>query len=212
MAFSIFVDLIDEILLDICFDIHKKAKLGLLCPSCDVLNTDPHYDVFGQKISSLKASSETIECPNCANLVVSSRFAPHLEKCFGLGRRSRPPKRYYDTEWVGTTNSSSGLVGGYSSVSPSVLLSENNSVSEIPKTELMETVGFSDTSAVIGTVTKSLSDDESDNEDKDSTYQEKVIAKRQRIQNSSKKRFINTKIKKDNSKKYNYGMHKYSQS
>ena len=42
-------------------------------------------DVFGQQ--PLKKSVECA-CPNCDRVIVVSRFAPHLEKCMGMGRNS----------------------------------------------------------------------------------------------------------------------------
>ena len=50
-------------------------------------------DVFGQPISTssgppaLKKQPECI-CPNCQRNLAASRFAPHLEKCMGMGRNS----------------------------------------------------------------------------------------------------------------------------
>merc|ERR1739844_481856 len=50
-------------------------------------------DVFGQVITTqfgvppLKKQPECT-CPNCQRNMVASRFAPHLEKCMGMGRNS----------------------------------------------------------------------------------------------------------------------------
>ncbi|XP_063592570.1 ataxin-7-like protein 3 [Penaeus indicus] len=42
-------------------------------------------DVFGQ--APIKKQHECI-CPNCSRNLAASRFAPHLEKCMGMGRNS----------------------------------------------------------------------------------------------------------------------------
>ena len=42
-------------------------------------------DVFGQ--GPLKKQVECV-CPNCQRNLAANRFAPHLEKCMGMGRNS----------------------------------------------------------------------------------------------------------------------------
>ena len=42
-------------------------------------------DVFGQM--PLKKQIECV-CPNCQRNLAANRFAPHLEKCMGMGRNS----------------------------------------------------------------------------------------------------------------------------
>jgi SAGA-associated factor 11 len=42
-------------------------------------------DVFGQPPT--KKQFECV-CPNCQRNMAASRFAPHLEKCMGMGRNS----------------------------------------------------------------------------------------------------------------------------
>ncbi len=51
-------------------------------------------DIYGQKIDNHDANGELVECPVCKKSVAASRFAPHLEKCIGMGRSARP-KRYF---------------------------------------------------------------------------------------------------------------------
>ena len=41
-------------------------------------------DVFGQIPDA--PSMDSFECLHCGRTVVASRFAPHLERCMGLGR------------------------------------------------------------------------------------------------------------------------------
>ena len=46
-------------------------------------------DIYGQKIDNHDANGELVECPVCKKSVAASRFAPHLEKCLGIGRTGR---------------------------------------------------------------------------------------------------------------------------
>ena len=48
----------------------------------------PGYDVFGQPIVSKTKINYECECPKCKRTIVAARFAPHLEKCMGMGRNS----------------------------------------------------------------------------------------------------------------------------
>ena len=41
----------------------------------------------------------TVECPCCKKVLAATRFAPHLEKCMGMGRQSAR-KRYKKTMHV----------------------------------------------------------------------------------------------------------------
>lgn len=50
----------------------------------------PDVDVFGS--SNVKKAIDCT-CPNCDRLVAASRFAPHLEKCMGMGRATRVASR-----------------------------------------------------------------------------------------------------------------------
>ncbi|ELU14037.1 hypothetical protein CAPTEDRAFT_154471 [Capitella teleta] len=86
-------ELIDEVSLGLCFEVHRSAKIGLLFLD----DTDPDsqkdyqiideqgVDVFGQV--PLRKQYECI-CPNCQRNLAAARFAPHLEKCMGMGRNS----------------------------------------------------------------------------------------------------------------------------
>jgi SAGA-associated factor 11 len=44
-------------------------------------------DIFGQTALQMKKQYECI-CPNCQRSLAAQRFAPHLEKCMGMGRNS----------------------------------------------------------------------------------------------------------------------------
>lgn len=52
-------------------------------------------DIFGQVYNQWK--NKECECPNCKRLIAASRFAPHLEKCLGMGRNS---SRIANRRWV----------------------------------------------------------------------------------------------------------------
>ncbi|KAF5903787.1 nucleolar transcription factor 1, partial [Clarias magur] len=46
----------------------------------------PGLDIFGQVYNQWK--NKECVCPNCNRSIAASRFAPHLEKCLGMGRNS----------------------------------------------------------------------------------------------------------------------------
>ena len=59
----------------------------------EIVNS-PGLDIFGQP-PSIKKQYECV-CPNCQRTLAASRFAPHLEKCMGMGRiSSRIASRRY---------------------------------------------------------------------------------------------------------------------
>ena len=58
------------------------------CPPLEVID-QPGCDVFGNTIQMLRKPVECV-CPSCNRTLGASKFAPHLEKCLGMGRgRSR---------------------------------------------------------------------------------------------------------------------------
>ncbi|XP_064644609.1 ataxin-7-like protein 3 isoform X2 [Lineus longissimus] len=90
---EVMYDLIDEMTLGVCFETHRSAKIGTLF----LADLDPEsniafktvdekgLDVFGQV--PMKKQLECV-CPSCSRNLAASRFAPHLEKCMGMGRNS----------------------------------------------------------------------------------------------------------------------------
>lgn len=44
-------------------------------------------DIFGNDPQSLKKNVDCT-CPNCGRTLGAQKFAPHLEKCMGMGRNS----------------------------------------------------------------------------------------------------------------------------
>jgi len=91
LVMSIYLELVDDLCLETCFEMHRKLKLGLLCLNCDSVYSDvitrPNCDIFGQTINEIQ-NTESFECVNCKRMVMASRYAPHLEKCMGFGRNS----------------------------------------------------------------------------------------------------------------------------
>ena len=57
-----------------------------LCYKCAEIVDQPGVDVFGQVYNQWK--NKECVCPNCSRSIAASRFAPHLEKCLGMGRNS----------------------------------------------------------------------------------------------------------------------------
>lgn len=87
-------ELIDEAIVSVCLDIHRSVKQGVysvleqsdekIMKQFEVVDRDG-LDVFGQ--GPLKKQVECI-CPSCQRNMAANRFAPHLEKCLGMGRNS----------------------------------------------------------------------------------------------------------------------------
>lgn len=111
---QIFDECLDEIVLGVAFEVHRSVKTGLFAvlepdspkkgvaggggtsasgTPMDTTGAPLGVDVFGQVISTmigvpaLKKQPECT-CPNCQRNLAASRFAPHLEKCMGMGRNS----------------------------------------------------------------------------------------------------------------------------
>eukprot|EP00794_Sanderia_malayensis_P003415 gene3415-3906_t len=86
-------ELIDYVTLGVCFDVHKSIQLGTF--HLEDIDTESQkefeivqqlgVDVFGQP--PMKKSLDC-SCPNCQRCMAANRFAPHLEKCMGMGRNS----------------------------------------------------------------------------------------------------------------------------
>ncbi|XWS53357.1 hypothetical protein CRYUN_Cryun11dG0150500 [Craigia yunnanensis] len=105
--------LLDSIIVDVASECHRIAKLELdrnleeeeeeeeeelrLSAQARATVADPRnngeannkyvVDIFGQTHPSV--ASEIFECVNCGRSVGAGRFAPHLEKCMGKGRKAR---------------------------------------------------------------------------------------------------------------------------
>ncbi|XP_068640441.1 SAGA-associated factor 11-like [Aristolochia californica] len=104
-----FGDLLDSIIVDIASECHRISRLGLdrnleeeeeelkLSAQARVRVADPSsggetnskyvVDIFGQTHPAV--ANEIFECMNCGRSIMAGRFAPHLEKCMGKGRKAR---------------------------------------------------------------------------------------------------------------------------
>ncbi|CAA7398208.1 unnamed protein product [Spirodela intermedia] len=110
-------ELLDSIIVDVASECHRIARLGLdrnleeeeeeLRLSKQARVADPSssgggaatgggggetnskyvVDIFGQTHPAV--ANEIFECMNCSRSVIAGRFAPHLEKCMGKGRKAR---------------------------------------------------------------------------------------------------------------------------
>ncbi|XP_021909664.1 ataxin-7-like protein 3 [Carica papaya] len=123
-----FSDLLDSIIVDVASECHRIARLGLDCnleeeeeevrlssqararvaDSSNSGETNAKYvvDIFGQ--THPPVANEIFECMNCGRSIMAGRFAPHLEKCMGKGRRAR----------LKVTRSSTAVQNRYSRGSP----------------------------------------------------------------------------------------------
>ena len=57
-----------------------------VCHTTDVIDVKG-YDIFGNTQQSLQKNVDC-QCPNCERTLGAAKFAPHLEKCMGMGRNS----------------------------------------------------------------------------------------------------------------------------
>ncbi|XP_029429237.1 ataxin-7-like protein 3 isoform X2 [Rhinatrema bivittatum] len=94
IAHEIYTDLIEDSCLGLCFEVHRAVKCGYFFlddtdPDCTKdfeIVDQPGVDIFGQVYNQWK--NKECVCPNCSRSIAASRFAPHLEKCLGMGRNS----------------------------------------------------------------------------------------------------------------------------
>ncbi|RWS04233.1 hypothetical protein B4U79_05534 [Dinothrombium tinctorium] len=92
---EIFDELVDDLILGVCFEAHRASKLGFLFLDESSTEEEQKYsivdekglDIFGQASVQMKKQYECV-CPNCQRTLAAQRFAPHLEKCMGMGRNS----------------------------------------------------------------------------------------------------------------------------
>ncbi|KAM1753464.1 hypothetical protein ACFX12_006042 [Malus domestica] len=104
---SCFGDLLDSIIVDVAYECHRIAKLRLdhnfeeeeelrLSAQTRVRVVDPSnsgeanskhlIEIFGQNHPYV--ASKVFECMICGRSIVAGRFALHLEKCMGKGRKA----------------------------------------------------------------------------------------------------------------------------
>ncbi|KAJ0261452.1 SAGA-associated factor 11 [Hirschfeldia incana] len=109
LSSQVFLDLVDSVIADVASECHRVARLGLdrdlevveeelrlsvearakvADPSNNIeANTKYVVDIFGQ--SHPPVATEVFNCMNCGRQIVAGRFAPHLERCMGKGRKAR---------------------------------------------------------------------------------------------------------------------------
>ncbi|CAH2049750.1 unnamed protein product [Thlaspi arvense] len=133
LSSQFFSDLLDSIIVDVASECHRIARLGLdhnleeeeeelrLSAQARARVADPSnsseanskytVDIFGQTHPSI--ANEVFECMNCRRSIMAGRFAPHLEKCMGKGRKAR----------LKATRSSTAAQNRYSRGSPATTYS-----------------------------------------------------------------------------------------
>mmetsp|Transcript_17772 Transcript_17772/g.29713 ORF Transcript_17772/g.29713 Transcript_17772/m.29713 type:complete len:226 (-) Transcript_17772:26-703(-) len=72
-------ELLDEVMMDVAFDVHWAQKTGITCSLNETVDAD------AAKVNV--ASNPQVPCPVCRQSVGGVRFAPHLEKCLNGGQR-----------------------------------------------------------------------------------------------------------------------------
>ncbi|XP_068192627.1 ataxin-7-like protein 3 isoform X2 [Antennarius striatus] len=94
LVHDIYSELVEDACLGLCFEVHRAVKQGYFfldemdqesMKEFEIID-QPGVDIFGQVYNQWK--NKECECPNCKRLIAASRFAPHLEKCLGMGRNS----------------------------------------------------------------------------------------------------------------------------
>ncbi len=107
-------DCISDLCMNVIFDEHRTHKLSRLpCQICltrcrhKYLSSAPSNSSSSSinglsappsvsESSSAQMSTERFECPSCRMSFPNTRYAPHLEKCLGLGRNVRAAFRKWD--------------------------------------------------------------------------------------------------------------------
>ncbi|KNA10405.1 hypothetical protein SOVF_144680 [Spinacia oleracea] len=109
LSSQLFSDLLDSIIVDVASECHRIARLGLdrnleeeeeelkLSVQARIKVADSSnsgeangkhvVDIFGQTHPTV--ANDVFDCMNCGRSIAAGRFAPHLEKCMGKGRKAR---------------------------------------------------------------------------------------------------------------------------
>lgn len=88
MLNSLLDNVIFGVVLEVYFDFESGKLVALEGEEDEPMNkltTTPDTTIFGDKNNKKPIDCH---CPNCQTKVAASRFAPHLEKCMGMGRNS----------------------------------------------------------------------------------------------------------------------------
>ncbi|CAL1384632.1 unnamed protein product [Linum trigynum] len=111
LSSQLFGNLLDSMIADVASECHRIAKLGLdrnleeeeeelklsaearasVADAAAETNGKYVMDIFGQTHPPI--ANDLFECINCGRSVAAGRFAPHLEKCMGKGRKARKATR-----------------------------------------------------------------------------------------------------------------------
>ena len=94
-------DVLAFLINDLCTDMAFQAHRNKACHPpefCSLTNVSEEnamsdafkYDIFGNL--PMQNPPNTFECANCARPVAAQRYAPHLHKCMGNGRRATRSK------------------------------------------------------------------------------------------------------------------------
>lgn len=88
----------EDVLVSTIFKLHRELAIGRLTGVVEeddnnilpisLTNAETHYDIFEYEATNSKRSVEC-KCFICQRNIAAVRFAPHLEKCIGIGRNSR---------------------------------------------------------------------------------------------------------------------------
>lgn len=112
MIEEIFDYLFNAVLLEPIFKVHRIAKISnaVLPPAFDTQNeptVEGEYDIFGSTLISQTKHQKNMDvvCDECKRTIAACRFAPHLEKCMGMGRNSSRVARRRINQAINYTNS-----------------------------------------------------------------------------------------------------------
>jgi hypothetical protein len=93
LALYIYEDMLLECMTDVAFQVHKNLyKSRATCNSCKSMYSTSLYRCMVARTGEFYGNIPGIDklsCPNCNQPIASNRIAPHLDKCLGLGGRTR---------------------------------------------------------------------------------------------------------------------------
>ncbi|KAG2297439.1 hypothetical protein Bca52824_044108 [Brassica carinata] len=89
---QVFLDLVDSVIADVASECHRIARLGL-DKDLEVVEEELRLSVEARAKSHPPVATEVFNCMNCGQ-IVAGRFAPHLERCMGKGRKARPGQEH----------------------------------------------------------------------------------------------------------------------
>lgn len=94
LAQWVYNDLLREITLELCFEVHRKKETQnghLITPEALSNRSQDIYAPFQSKKAN--PADSLVSCDNCDKRIHVSKYAPHLEKCLGLGGRNRSKRK-----------------------------------------------------------------------------------------------------------------------